>query len=1378
MTAPTVGKCRFSSNIPCTIYALNWDRQSSLRMNCVEMYWLLEVCILKYRYIRALIYTVFGVCLVHIHAHSAGISSWVWHPQLSLASPAESGMTIILQKLYISPTEAICQGDEQYMQQTGCCIYGLSPWRMASVVWCIISVWWWSFQTQLEMPAECACMYTRHTRHTPNTAYISSWTYLYFMIYKLLAISISTDYEPSYCYYLKSHDLSYNLLHDLQKSLKNPKPCHHSNSHINNTKTQHHLYDPTMTSSEPTFNNIRWGNIPKLTHDNYDEWKDDMILILSAMKAYAIITAEDPELQPLNIDHDDNYDDWKANEAKAASTIRLFCSPEVRCIVKNIWNPHEMWNTLATSLDTAGSHISRQDIRRQFRACRPKEDEPLETYFTKLSNYRIQLDHTDDAVTDRDFGTQIFSSLPSQYAMVLMVLKHRMPLPTPKEAMHDLLEEETTASLTKELGDTSMGAALFTQHGSYRGRGPGRGGRGGRSGHSGHSGSSATRDSQESKCTYCKIDSHTTDACRKRKRGQEGGNNGWNDERICFQCGLPGHVKVDCVSYKRIQKWWKVNKATATAAHTTTRDCDPFWLTGCASAATAAASKWVIDSRASHHKCNNRSSFSTFKKLSLPIVIELGDNNSVTVTHYGFVDIIQGYQVEALHTLTFRLSLLLINQLDLGWHMTIFRNGKCSITSPSFCNLAGKLINGIYIIVPATAHLSTTENGKKGKRESSRVLIAEPTIEPIIAEPTIEPTIAEPTIEPIIADPTIEPTIADPTIEPTIADPTIEPTIESSRARIAAKTKSLIIIESRLWHQRLAHINHTAMKSLVSGYTHDDSMCTVCIQAKHKQKFIRVPVKCTTKPFELVHSDVCGPFSTPTLGDNRYYILFIDDYTKYTSVWLFPNKKAKTCTSAYQSFQAQVDSMGYEIRRFRCDNGWAEYDNKNSVAERMICTITEKAWAMMIDSQAPIQFWGEAVNTAVYLHQRSPNEGLNRNDHDGYKAPYETPYKMLHGFSKPRHNADSNEISYQASLHNLGRFGCYPSRLIPEVQRRQGKLSSRSKPCMMVGYTHDSKMLWRIWDPEFQRVKTQSEVVFDEERNAHMSCQHESNEIDMFGLPEDEEYVKETDIGDEPLKDSQPMQIGKRCKYHMHKAPDEDTENTHSRCLRREDQTAQGLAANAENIAHSLRLRSKDQTARRSAAAIKKSSRVPSTAPAPTIGSRVTRSQRKTSAEASRASAENPYTYVEAMKSPQQDHWKRAMEEESTLILLNNTFSTLSSREARQLRVKPIGSKWVYKTNHSSDGSTWYKAQLVIKGYEQADFGETYPPVGKLTTFQYLISHIGRYWWNMDHLDVVTAFLNPKIDDDDIYMTLPEGWPEGLNASKIIIRLRKALYGL
>jgi len=397
--------------------------------------------------------------------------------------------------------------------------------------------------------------------------------------------------------------------------------------------------------------------------------------------------------------------------------------------------------------------------------------------------------------------------------------------------------------------------------------------------------------------------------------------------------------------------------------------------------------------------------------------------------------------------------------------------------------------------------------------------------------------------------------------------------------------------------------------------------------------------------------------------------------------------------------------MGYQIKRSRRDDGAGEYHTKSfryvlaahgttyepcppyahdmdRGSECMIRTITEMARAMMIDSQAPVHFWGEAVNTAVYLHQRSPDEGLKRkNDHDGYQAPCETPYKMLHGVGKPTHNADGNEISYQASLFNLRRLECYASRLIPEVERHQGMFGPRSNPCMMVGYTHNSKTLWRICDPEFQRVKSQSEVILDEERNSHMLCQHGSNGLDMFGLQEDEEDVEETDTGDGPLPDSQPMEIGKRTKSHMHKAPDEEAENDHSRRIRHDDQTAQRSAANAGNIIQSRRLRREDQTAWRSAAAIIKSSQVLPAAPAPTIGSRVTRSPGTTPAEALTASAADLFTYGEAMENPQRDHWKRAMEEESTSILLNNTFSTLNSREARNCIFSLLALSWFTRLN-------------------------------------------------------------------------------------------------
>jgi len=51
--------------------------------------------------------------------------------------------------------------------------------------------------------------------------------------------------------------------------------------------------------------------------------------------------------------------------------------------------------------------------------------------------------------------------------------------------------------------------------------------------------------------------------------------------------------------------------------------------------------------------CNDYSTFSKGTKLSPPEIIEQGDHYSVLAMHYGLVDLIHGYQVEALHAPTF-----------------------------------------------------------------------------------------------------------------------------------------------------------------------------------------------------------------------------------------------------------------------------------------------------------------------------------------------------------------------------------------------------------------------------------------------------------------------------------------------------------------------------------------------------------------------------------------------------------------------------------------------------------------------------------------------------------------------------------------------------
>jgi hypothetical protein len=58
------------------------------------------------------------------------------------------------------------------------------------------------------------------------------------------------------------------------------------------------------------------------------------------------------------------------------------------------------------------------------------------------------------------------------------------------------------------------------------------------------------------------------------------------------------------------------------------------------------------------------------------------------------------------------------------------------------------------------------------------------------------------------------------------------------------------------------------------------------------------------------------------------------------------------------------------------------------------------------------------------------------------------------------------------------------------------------------------------------------------------------------------------------------------------------------------------------------------------------------------------------------------------------------------------------------------------------------------------------------------MSQIEKHGWNIDHLVVVTAVLNPEVNDDDIYMTVPEGWKEGLNVPMIHVQLNDLHYTL
>lgn len=92
-----------------------------------------------------------------------------------------------------------------------------------------------------------------------------------------------------------------------------------------------------------------------------------------------------------------------------------------------------------------------------------------------------------------------------------------------------------------------------------------------------------------------------------------------------------------------------------------------------------------------------------------------------------------------------------------------------------------------------------------------------------------------------------------------------------------------------------------------------------------------MPVHRASKPFELVHSDLCGPISVPSHGGARYFIVYIDDYSRYAWVYFLSDKSSTTITANFQEFTAWIwmtfKHLKFKIRRFRCDNGKGEYDN-------------------------------------------------------------------------------------------------------------------------------------------------------------------------------------------------------------------------------------------------------------------------------------------------------------------------------------------------------------------------------------------------------------------------------------------------------------------
>ena len=91
-----------------------------------------------------------------------------------------------------------------------------------------------------------------------------------------------------------------------------------------------------------------------------------------------------------------------------------------------------------------------------------------------------------------------------------------------------------------------------------------------------------------------------------------------------------------------------------------------------------------------------------------------------------------------------------------------------------------------------------------------------------------------------------------------------------------------------------------------------------------------------------------------------------------------------------------------------------------------------------------------------------------------------------------------------------------------------------------------------------------------------------------------------------------------------------------------------------------------------------------------------------------------------------------------------------------------------------------YKVRLVAQGFlqqEGIDYNEVFAPVIDSTSITLLLSIANQYDWELEQMDVITAFLHGRLEEE-VYMKIPPRMYIDGGAEGKVLRLKGALYGL
>ncbi|CAI7802756.1 unnamed protein product, partial [Closterium sp. NIES-54] len=251
----------------------------------------------------------------------------------------------------------------------------------------------------------------------------------------------------------------------------------------------------------------------------------------------------------------------------------------------------------------------------------------------------------------------------------------------------------------------------------------------------------------------------------------------------------------------------------------------------------------------------------------------------------------------------------------------------------------------------------------------------------------------------------------------------------------------LLSHQTLLWHHRLGHpslprLRGMASRVLVSGLPRSlpplplgpTPTCVPCVEGRQRAAPHSSAFPPTEAPLQTLHMDVWGPARVRGQGHERYFLLVVDNYSRYTTVFPLRSKGDVTETFTLPASPQQ-----------------------NGIAECRIGMVMDVARTSMVHAAAPHFLWPFAVQYAAHQLNLQPRVSV----------PETSP-----------------TLRWTEKVGDASAFRVWGSRAFVR-DLSADKLSPRAVPCVFLGFPPDAPG-WQFYHPTSHRVLSSQDVTFDE----------------------------------------------------------------------------------------------------------------------------------------------------------------------------------------------------------------------------------------------------------------------------------------------------------